>query len=514
MKVVLVLGAPYTLHDAVFRLSGLTAANPSRYDGRTAVELQSLILSSHGTDLAQPGPLVALKPGKLWSEMAADLFMANINHALWGWVDHQTALLMEFWSEFEPQLRFVICYDEPHVYLAHALAGVSAPDGETVERVLAEWTRWNTFLMNHFMQHRDRCLLVNTHEVIRHPARLLELAGLEGGTEIAASNGTIDVLATSGLAHYVARAFIPADHVAWALANKLAKEAQVPAPAGASPVAALQEAWGDWIAAKDRLALDREHAIAMERSAREAAAERNLLAEQLEQLRAKQQSSSESTTAKEKDELSQQIAALAATIKSGTGESVRAAELVLENEHLIAALHQVQQELESHVRGRAIADPSAALPGIEELHVSAPVETVDLDMRNDIAGDNWYDAEEDGRWAGPGLRSSIQLPAMKPGTYSLELSLADAIEPDVVYGLRMEAFGADVPFELPHAVGRDSFPIVCRAVIDFPSGTAPQPWALALTFPRTVSPASNGSSDHRHLAVRVRGVKLHPAVTL
>jgi hypothetical protein len=511
MKAVLIVGAPHTLYDSVFRESGLALANPSRYDGRTPQELQGLILGSHDTHLEKPGSLISLKPGKLWSELAADLFMANINLPSWGWADHQTAPLIDFWADFESQLRFVICYDEPQAYLANALAAVPDPDGELVDGVLAEWTRWNTFLLNRFLEHRNRCILVNTQEVFRNPGRLLELAGLEGGPDTHLSTNSAGAPAAAGLAHFVARAFIPADHIVWALSKKLDKDAQIPGPAHVSPTSTLRAAWGTWVEVRAQLELDRDRIEGIERSALEAVAERDRLAEELRQLRAEQQSSSQSASLKERDELAQQIASLAATIKNGAGESVRAAELVLENEHLVAALHQVQQELEAHVQGRLVPDPAVGIAVVEELHSTVPVDTVELDMRSDIAGENWYEAEDDGRWAGPGLRSSIRLPAMKPGTYTLELSLADAIEPDVVYGLRMEALGADVPFELPHAVGRDSFPIVCRAVLDFPSSAAPGPWALALTFPRTVSPASNGSSDHRHLAIRVKGLKLHPA---
>ena len=41
-----------------------------------------------------------------------------------------------------------------------------------------------------------------------------------------------------------------------------------------------------------------------------------------------------------------------------------------------------------------------------------PLQAITVDMRDEIPGNNWYHAEVDGRWAGPGLVSTLQLPVL------------------------------------------------------------------------------------------------------
>jgi hypothetical protein len=247
----------------------------------------------------------------------------------------------------------------------------------------------------------------------------------------------------------------------------------------------------------------------------EATEAQNALKAELEQLRATAQSA-------ELDQVSQLISRLTTRIESGSLENIRAAELVMENEHLMVALHQAQKEVEELLHGVADTPPGAGdaqtpedfdadEPELEPIEPIVPVEPVDavtVDMRQEIDGENWYGAEADGRWAGPGLQSSITMPPVVPGPYVAEIYLADAMAPDIVYGLRLEAFGVDVPFELSAAVTREAFPIACVATIEAPPEAAEGEWSLGFTFPRTVSPAENGSSDTRQLAMRVMGVQL------
>ena len=534
MKVILAVGAPYSSHERVLDLfNGLGRASPlpSRYEGQTPQVLQGLILGGHEVDVSKSESLQAVKPGRLWSEMAVNLFMANINQPIWGWADHQTGLLLDFWAEFDPQVRFVICYESPNAYLASALAGVPDPDVGTIDRILGDWSRWNAFLLGQFQRHRDRCLLVNSHEALRDPQQLLDAVGKAWQWPVETVCYPVDVTAVDVMAQHVARGFLPADHVAWALAEKLNGDAQVPTSKQAD---SLQSAWAEWVLMRDRLAeasrivpieaakyqLEKQVAELSETTAKATAlheksserlvtliAENDQLVAQLKQVQTK-------TASAEVEQLSAQITKLASRIEQESRDNVRAAELVLENDHLMVALHQIQEELENHVL--QAADLALQRPAVEqavdsfaakfwELH---PPQEIAVDMRRAIEGENWYDPEPDGRWAGPELHSWITLPPLAPGAYALELALADAIAPDIVYGLQIEAFGTDVPFEFSHAATRESFPIVCRAQLEVPAEAGAEPWNLSFKFPRTVSPADNGSTDERQLAIRLSSLQL------
>jgi hypothetical protein len=546
MKVIVAVGAPHSSHSAVlaqFAQLGCAPALPSRYDGRTAGALHTQMLQGLEVDLSGSAPLQAVRPGKLWSEMAVDLFMANINQPTWGWADHQSAPFVDFWADFDPQVRFVFCYESPEAYLSAAMAEVARPDVAGVDRILAEWSRWNSFLLAQFQQHRARSLLVNTRAVLRDPQTLVDAVGREW-------SWPIDGIAVEGgarltdMADYLARGFIPADHVAWALAEKLDAEAQVPGPGPVSAMMALQAAWTDWSSVQERLEYaaravgiedEKARLEAQLAESRQAAEDLAVLSEQSELMVTSLKAENEQLTAQiaeikakaesaasgpspEFDQLSQQIGKLASRIETESRDYIRASELVLENDHLMVALHQVQEELEAQVmKGReGDGEPMQAQTLGSDAFAARfwehhPPAEIALDMRRDIVGENWYDAEPDGRWAGPALESSVKLPPLRPGSYDLELSLADAIAPDIVYGLRIEAFGTDVPFEFSHAATPESFPIVCRAQLEIPAQPAPGPWSLGFKFPRTVSPADSGSADQRQLAIRLSGLQLRRA---
>jgi hypothetical protein len=497
------------------RRFGVAAANPSRYEAQTPEALHALMLSAHDVELASPSGLEPLRPGKLWTEMAVDMFMANINQPLWGWADHQTALAMDFWADFDPQVRFVVCYEPPQAYLARALSTNTSPTAEEIEGALREWSRWNSYLMGQFQRHRDRSLLVNSNEAMRNPAKVLQLMGLEWQWMMEETGSEEGSALFTTLAHHLARNFISSDHVCWALAAKLEDEAGIRSGSPLASVDGVNAAWADWVGIRESLvgvAADKAQLAELVALREQDEAELSRLRGELEQLRATAQSA-------EIEQVSQLITRLTTRIESGSLENIRAAELVMENEHLMVALHQAQRDVENLVLnsagslrtdgdfgGSSTEDPQASAPGlIEDIE---PVDEIAVDMRLPFEGANWYGAEADGRWAGPGLRSSIELPPLIPGKYELQIRLVDAIAPDVVYGLRIEAFGADVPFELSAPVTRESYPITCMATFEAPAEAAGGTWPLEFSFPRTISPAASGSSDARELAVRMAGLQL------
>ena len=192
-------------------------------------------------------------------------------------------------------------------------------------------------------------------------------------------------------------------------------------------------------------------------------------------------------------ELSAARAAHNATEEALRHEVSKATELAQENEFLVLQLHQVQEELERYY---------PALAG-EQLTQTT------VDLREEINGKNWYDAEEDGRWAGPGQISTLVLPGLTVGQYQLTLEVVDAIEPEVLNGMVLSLNGK------PLAIKRRSRGSLTLVTAKFFSETSTpgEKWELALSFPRLRSPAERGSDDHRTLAVRVRTLSIVPIGT-
>lgn len=200
-------------------------------------------------------------------------------------------------------------------------------------------------------------------------------------------------------------------------------------------------------------------------------------------------------------------------------------ELSEENELLLTQLHHVQEELEHYFLQLKQARQTQQIHQAEQAplafecafwHRHSPAE-VWVDLRQDIAGQGWYEAEADGRWTGPELTSTLRLPPLAPGRYTLELHLADAIQPELVSGLVVEATRDDgsaiQAIELLHEFGAGAslYPMVSLGELTLPALEAP--WSLRLTLPYNQSPAEQGGADTRRLGLRVQGLRLSAADT-
>lgn len=134
---------------------------------------------------------------------------------------------------------------------------------------------------------------------------------------------------------------------------------------------------------------------------------------------------------------------------------------------------------------------------------TAPVDVV-IDMRGDLDGDNWYDPEVDGRWAGPEGESVVKLSRMRDGVVDLQLDVVDAMEPEILREMQVSMNG--VPVELRH--DWDHYPAVVHgrfATADLPQQDG---WELRFKFSRLKSPAEKGLDDNRRLAIRLRAFRL------
>ncbi|MDD2741554.1 MAG: hypothetical protein PHV02_04725, partial [Rhodocyclaceae bacterium] len=142
-------------------------------------------------------------------------------------------------------------------------------------------------------------------------------------------------------------------------------------------------------------------------------------------------------------------------------------------------------------------------------------EIVGIDLKNPIQGCNWYEAEADGRWAGPEKTSTLHLPAVKPGKYRIAIDVVDAISPDVLAGTSYKLAG--MPLKFTEQAPRGLFDRLFRpkryprtfvAEVALNTEQTRQHLALDFFFPKLLSPASKGSDDHRMLALRIANVTL------
>ena len=207
------------------------------------------------------------------------------------------------------------------------------------------------------------------------------------------------------------------------------------------------------------------------------------------------------------------------------GDSSKVDELTRENELLLLQLHQVQEELKYYyLKYQEIAGGRQGANSIEismdDKLGNKNFSTTVLDLRQFIDGENWYSAEHDGRWAGPGTISTLRLPALQKGHYKLELEIVDAIEPEILREMNLSLngkllvlkgrnglIGPWAPF-----VGlyrkRQKYPLLLRSEIHITDAEVGADLYLEFGFPKTISAVERGAQDARDLAIRLKMVTI------
>lgn len=277
----------------------------------------------------------------------------------------------------------------------------------------------------------------------------------------------------------------------------------------------LQQKLTDLQTKQNQLAKANEEAVAQRNSETKA---KNAALAQYQAIAAELASAKKShdTLRKEHATLGKQVVELSAKLKQAPQSdpklSAQLAELTQENELLLLQLHQVQEELEHYfLRNQELEKTpvSKASSFTAEFWRTHQPQTIVVDMRQDIAGSNWYDAESDGRWAGPTNNSTLQMPPLQTGSYVLELDIVDAMHLDIVNTLQIEALGKTRPVEVSYPLYQGEFPLICSVNLSLDTNENMQPWTLGLRFNQLISPADTGASDdHRLLALRLRTLRL------
>jgi len=193
--------------------------------------------------------------------------------------------------------------------------------------------------------------------------------------------------------------------------------------------------------------------------------------------------------------------------RSGAEKSAMAQDLSL----LQIQLNQVQEELAYYFQqyqelaGKFGSGGPGMATGSRQWYYSGPTEAV-YDLRREIVGENWYYAEQDGRWAGPETSSTLRLPAMPGGHYEVRFDIAEAMAPEILLGMEVSLNGR------PLRLSDDWLGYPALVSAQFAIGDTPeQPvWEFQFKFPELISPSEVGidDQDKRKLAIRLRSLEL------
>jgi hypothetical protein len=460
--------------------------------------------------------------------------------------------------------RLLIVYSDPSSELLRSFRDAKGA-AASANAVLDSWWQWNDALLRYHFRHRDRSLLVNGEAALAHPGKLLPLlanAGVNGLSTPADEHASTPAAADKMLL-LAAEAVVRGRGDVQRLLLELEEAAQLQggsnAHGAAKPEALWAEACGlvhDTKSRTDALERDAQNSkqqIAQEREAAAGAARSiEALREQVSSARSSLEELSgtcemlraecvrASSLAAEREQLANErftyigtlearVAELQALIEdrrasheleqrlrhqtAELGEARGALAALREDKELLELqLRQVQEELTHYFQAwkdeRARSAPDAVADILGRFWKSQQPQILALDLRRPIAGEQWYDAEPDGRWSGPAAESTLQLPPVQAGRYVLEMDVMDAMDNAIVADAQVEIQGRRHSLSIEYFGGEGRFPALCAAPIEIQRSAAAEPLLLKLHLPRTISPRSSGGEDERELGLRLQHVRL------
>ncbi len=428
------------------------------------------------------------QPGETWRVLAADLFSANADHRSWGWASPNNIWWLDYWNNFDPNVRFLFVFSTPREDLAHRFAAREA-DVSALDFEMPRWLSYHHEALRFLNANPDRAKLIGYSTVIDEPEAVAELCHRDFGLTLhpdpmdndpATGAATtphmrddfplLDLLLSQSLTTNDAM-----DETELQLRNAASLRHQ---PGALVHPDLLDSAWREYFDWKSPAK--------------------------------KQYSTPESND----DEFSPQTfdAALAqlkiSTLQSELKYYFRLYHNAISNSHNETALPTTNATNRSPRRMN-----------------ETPANAIIVDLRGVIDGDNWYSPETQGRWAGPAQCSSVRIPNIEAGHYKIYIDIVDAIDDDIIKNFQLLV--DDKVINLRSVIQHDMdgsfvwarrlksklrqhrpYPIRFFGVCKIQSDDATRDIQLALKFPYTKSPASRGDNDGRELTACLSQITL------
>jgi hypothetical protein len=104
-------------------------------------------------------------PGRALQIALSEIFLANLdntNQTHWGWADYRNTNLLDFWHEFDDQIRFLLVVESPlHLLARLTLKGELVADDSRL-LALTQWTLSVEKIISFYRSWPDICLLTNS----------------------------------------------------------------------------------------------------------------------------------------------------------------------------------------------------------------------------------------------------------------------------------------------------------------------------------------------------------------
>lgn len=446
------------------------------------------------------------------------------------WVEDVEYVNLGMLNALDTNANLLLVYSSPEHYLGQ-LAVKNALSAEDVKVAMQAWLAYYQWVLKFYYRHQARCLLVNQAALYGSPVRLTKAINEALNfklpeAEIGKVHRTDDLVR---IASVLAKVDVDGHGAARKLFAQLESSAHLPYSSATDLQEQNAASWADFRGViesinklNNELASVQSVAAKIKENAsvelgRAVDVQKGLENKISEQAALLHQSIEASQSLESK--VSKQTVALAQAVDSRKLLESKVSEheitirnhmqiqdeLKAENELLLLQLHQLQEEFElhfieceKHLNGKA--EPAT---GFHNERREAN-DSVFLDMRDDVIGDNWYYPEADGRWAGPELISTVGLPVLQAGNYKLTLEVVDAMGLEIVQGMSVKLNGENIDMDGSREQVTTSL-FAYFTVVDQPVEKLSE---LELHFPAVISPSEHGSDDYRNLAIRLQHISI------
>jgi hypothetical protein len=181
MKILVSCGSPASGWEAiepVLRACGVARAEAVDASGLGMREWHDRVLHAYEQPRDGIGISEPIAPSKAWEQLAVSVMLANLklptwgSSEAWGWADARSTWLLEFWRDFDTQVRFLLLYRSPEKSLAHMLYTLER-DSIAPADAAACWLTYNRRLLRFYTRNSDRAVLANFDAAMAHLPELL-----------------------------------------------------------------------------------------------------------------------------------------------------------------------------------------------------------------------------------------------------------------------------------------------------------------------------------------------------
>jgi hypothetical protein len=143
----------------------------------------------HEQVIGVPPHAVVNNPGRLWEQIAGELFIANLSSALWGWTDERSTWCLDFWRDFDPRLHFVLVVSTPQYALMQTLE--NGDSSHSVDAIMKGWYAYHSELLRFYHQNSQRCVLVDAEGSTKNPGVLIQLCNNQWKLNLQSPSSTL-----------------------------------------------------------------------------------------------------------------------------------------------------------------------------------------------------------------------------------------------------------------------------------------------------------------------------------